>query len=142
MTVSFLRACLQALFWIVVTGDVALAASSISLAATSGVVSLPWDQALLSFVICTFSGVAALLRRIDRQLRENGGVLERPLLFCAMHLFGSWAAGGLAFVLGQIQGFDVWKELGLMIVGSYLGAAFFEWALEKVAPGMPAERLP
>lgn len=139
MTTKFLRACLQALFWIVVTTNFALAATAASLAPST---SMPLDQALLSFVICTFSGVAALLRRIDKELKVNPGALPRPALFCAMHLFGSWLAGGLAFVISQQQHFDVWAEVGLMIVASYIGAAWVEAFAEKVSPATPKEDMP
>lgn len=97
---------------------------------------LRWDVMLLSFVICTVSGLAALLQRINVELKVNPGQpLPHPILFCASHMVGSWAAGLAAFIVGQ-QFRETWTTLSLMMVASYLGARWLEaWAEGRLPKG-------
>lgn len=139
MTNKYIRICLWAALVFLATTQAVLAATVAAMSAPLGL-DLHWGTALLSFAICTLSGVASLLQRISKELRLNPGEpLPHPLLFIATNMTGSWLAGALAFILGQSVQADVWKELGSMIVASYAGAVIIEAYVEAKMPKFSAD---
>lgn len=134
MSTRYLRAALFGAMSILLCAQGALAATLAQVAADG--LGLQWDVVLLSFVICTVSGVAALLQRINTELRTSPDHdLPHPILFCSAHMVGSWAAGIAAAIASQQFKFDIWASLSLMMGASYLGARWMEaWAESKVPP--------
>jgi cation transport ATPase len=133
MTLKHLRMALTATLLLLFTAQAALAATMAMIVGPAGL-NLEWGTMALCFIICTVSGVAALLQRINAELKLNPGPLPRPFLFCAMHMSGSWVAGLLAFIIGQQMKMEVWSELALMIAASYAGARFLEAYVESRMP--------
>jgi hypothetical protein len=111
-------------------------AAAVAAAAPDGL-HFEWGTALLSFVICTLSGVASLLQRVSKELSANPDKpLAHPYLFVATNMAGSWAAGALAYALGQMMHWGVWECLVSMIIASYAGAAFLESVYAARMPRM------
>ena len=134
MTVKFVRECLRAALIFVATTQAVLAATVATLGA-GPLVDLQWGMLLMSFIICTLSGVASLLQRISKELGANPGrPLAHPSLFIATNMLGSWVAGLLAYVMGQILHWDVWSALLSMIIASYTGAVFIELVVSSRMP--------
>lgn len=129
MNSHYLRASLSSVLGSLAFAQGALASTLAQITGSQGL-DLRWDVMLLSFVICTVSGVAALLQRINAELTKNPErPLPHPILFCASHMVGSWAAGLAAFIVGQQFGFEAWTALSLMMTASYMGARWLEaWA--------------
>ena len=137
-----LRAYLWGAILTLITMQCALGATIAQISA-DGFLEFRWDVTALSFVICTVSGVAALLQRVNAELKLNPDhELPRPWLFCTMHMIGSWAAGLLAFLLGQQMRLDVWACLVMMMTASYKGAQWLERYAESKLPGIPPETEP
>lgn len=135
---NILRSTVIAFIVCVVMGQAVLAATVAQITGPEGL-NLHWDVAILSFIICTLSGIASLLQRIATELKASPGPLPNPVIFCAANLTGSWAAGALAFVSGQSLHLDVWMSLGSMIVASYVGARYIEaWSERRY--GKPEEK--
>ncbi len=93
--------------------------------------------AFVAWALSTFSGITALLVRVDRELSDAPDKTPpRWAIFCAAHMFGSWLAGTLAFVgLQQQRTVDVWLILGSVILSSFGGAKGVEWLAEKYYKG-------
>lgn len=139
MTNSFLRAALRGAVLLLLTAQCAVGATLAQITGDAGL-RLEWDVMLLSFVFCTVSGLAALLHRVNAELRANPEAeLPHPLVFCASHLVGSWAAGLLAFIIAQQMRFDVWASLGAMMAASFQGARWLEAYAESRLPRPPPE---
>lgn len=129
MTNKFIRSCVIATLLLLCATQMVLAASVAQIASDG--LNLHWDVALLSFAICTLSGIASLLQRVSKELKVTAGALPNPWLFCSTNLAGSWVAGALAFATAQATHLEVWSELAAMIVASYAGAQYLEAQFEK-----------
>jgi len=117
-------------------------ASTITLDKTLSGITLP--TLIIVFTLSTMSGLTALLQRVDRELRQSvDKKLPRPTLFAAAHIFGSWLAGTLSFLIAEGGDWNDWLELGFIICASFAGAKFIESISEKyLAQWTPKVPLP
>lgn len=135
ITTRYLHILLRAIMVFVWTPAVAFAAAVIT---PDSPLNVPPMVFLLCCVFSTLSGVTTLAIRINKQLDSKPGKpLPRPWLYCGGHMGGSWMAGSLAFFGAQSYHLDVWQAFALVLMASFGGATFIEYAIKKYLPGYP-----
>lgn len=138
ITTRYLRVLSRALLTFIWTP--AFAGAALALPSDSPL-NVPPIIFLLCCVFSTLSGATTLAMRINKQLdAQPGKPLPRPWLYCGAHMGGSWLAGSLAFFASQTWHVDVWMSFGFVLMASFGGATFIEYAIKKYLPGYPEPR--
>lgn len=108
------------------------AAATTIVLAQSAVITLDPLLMLLTCAISTLAGVTALAIRTNNLLMaDEGKPLVRPWLYAASHMCGSWMAGSAGFLVGRINGWDVWTSLFGVLMLSFAGAKGLELLAER-----------
>lgn len=131
----YLAVLFRALIVLMWTPAFAFAAVLATTGADNSPLNIPLSMLVATMFISTLSGATTLALRIVSELRADPPKpLVHPWPYCIAHMFGSWLAGTLFFLLGMAQGAGVWLLLAMVLVSSFGGAKVLELAAERWLP--------